>query len=43
MSGGFEDLEARLWAILAPYRDRDDAKVARFAVSSDGALVNLDH
>ena len=44
--GDADQVDASLGATrldLAPFRDGDDAKVARFAVSSDGALVNLDH
>ena len=44
--GDADQVDASLGAAkldLAPFRDGDDAKVARFAVSSDGVLVNLDH
>jgi hypothetical protein len=44
--GDADQVEASLGTAkldLAPFRDGDDAKVARFAVSSDGALVTLDH
>lgn len=44
--GDADQVDASLGAAkldLAPFRDGDDAKVARFAVSSDGALLNLDN
>lgn len=44
--GDGEQVEASLGGSrvdLAPFRDGNDAKVVRFAVSSDGALVTADH